>query len=179
MRRATDGDLEAVAELLRIRQGGDPHRHWIQLRRLHRMAREEILVALLGNEIVGFGKYGNLVPPRGAPRHCIPDGWYLTGVVVHPDHRRQGIGDVLTRARLAALFGLTDTVLYFANLRNRTSIALHERFGFEEIARGVWVPGWDFQGGTGLLFRLTREQFQGSSARDPGPHQPNTRKYSS
>lgn len=37
------------------------------------------------------------------------------------------------------------------------TIALHERFGFTQIARDVWLHGVKFEGGAGLLFRAPVE----------------------
>ncbi|MCK4511080.1 GNAT family N-acetyltransferase, partial [bacterium] len=43
---------------------------------------------------------------------------------------------------------------YFSNARNRVSTALHERFGFVEVARGSELAGVSFVGGEGILFQL-------------------------
>jgi ribosomal protein S18 acetylase RimI-like enzyme len=76
------------------------------------------------------------------------------GMVVHPDHRRQGAGAALTRARIDWISTRADAAWYFANARNAASIALHEPFGFEEVTRSFFYPRVDFDGGEGILFRL-------------------------
>jgi ribosomal protein S18 acetylase RimI-like enzyme len=84
----------------------------------------------------------------------IPEGWYLGGVIVTPAMRRRGIGDRLTRERLAWIGGRASRAWYFVNARNRASIDLHDRLGFREEARGIAVPGLTFTGGVGLLFSV-------------------------
>jgi RimJ/RimL family protein N-acetyltransferase len=86
-----------------------------------------------------------------------PAGYYLSGVVVDPEHRGHGIGGQLTRARID--FGWSagaPALYYFANARNAASIALHAKFGFREIERPFRFPGVAFEGGAGVLFRLDR-----------------------
>ena len=77
---------------------------------------------------------------------------YLGGVVVTPTHRRQGIAARLTRARLDWIAARAERAYYFTNERNRASVDLHARFGFQELVRGLQVPGLTFVGGVGLLF---------------------------
>jgi hypothetical protein len=67
--------------------------------------------------------------------------------------RRRGVGLALTRARLEHLGGVTEGVFYFANVRNRASIDLHARLGFEPVTDDFWWPRASFEGGRGILFR--------------------------
>jgi RimJ/RimL family protein N-acetyltransferase len=94
-----------------------------------------------------------LIEIAGGP----PAGYYLSGVVVDPEHRGHGIGGQLTRARID--FGWSagaPALYYFANARNAASIALHAKFGFREIERPFQFPGVAFEDGVGVLFRLER-----------------------
>ncbi|WP_394274807.1 hypothetical protein [Luteococcus sp.] len=42
-------------------------------------------------------------------------------------------------------------VCFFANTRNRASLALHARIGFREITRDFTIPTVSFAGGEGVL----------------------------
>lgn len=116
----------------------------------------DMKVAEFGGQVIGFGKSGHISPPVSAPPNCIPEGWYLTGVVVDPKFRRKRVGYELTHARIEWLFRRTSSVYYFANSRNLPTIALHNHFGFTEVARDIYVPKVTFTDGIGVLFKLTR-----------------------
>jgi len=105
-----------------------------------------VLVAALGDAPVGYGVVAQLAMPG------LPEGWYLSGVVVAPAHRRQGIGACLTRGRLDWVAARDRRAYYFTNERNRVSIDLHTRSGFRELVRDLQVPGITFSNGVGLLF---------------------------
>lgn len=83
----------------------------------------------------------------------LPEGWYLTGVVVTPSERRRGIATRLTRRRLDWIGQRAEEAYYFVNEVNRVSIDLHAGFGFEPIAHDIHVPGVTFRGGRGVLHR--------------------------
>lgn len=83
-----------------------------------------------------------------------PDGWYLGGVIVAPDHRRRGIGRALTAARLTWLRARGDEAFYLTNRANRVSIALHEEFGFEEHMAHFRHPVAGLEPGEGMLYRV-------------------------
>jgi ribosomal protein S18 acetylase RimI-like enzyme len=106
--------------------------------------------------VAGFGRIRFLRPAlEDAAPHPAPDGWYLAGLIVAPERRRQGIGAALTRERLAWIAERADEAFYFASASNRASIALHRRFGFVEVTRTFSVPGVRFERGDGVLFRLS------------------------
>ncbi|HEU0194534.1 MAG TPA: GNAT family N-acetyltransferase [Gaiellales bacterium] len=108
-----------------------------------------LLVAERGGTIIGYG--------RAALWRVDPDdgrgGYYLVGVGVRPDHHRQGIALALTEARMRWIAGRADEAWYFTNARNAASIALHGRFGFQEMARAPSFRGVPFSGGEGILYR--------------------------
>ena len=114
-----------------------------------------LVVAECADEAIGYGRVLQFAPEPDAPTDIAPAGYYLMGMVVHPDHRRKGVGAALTQARIDWISMRADAAWYFANARNTASIALHESFGFAEFTRSFSYPRLDFDGGEGILFRLT------------------------
>ena len=65
-----------------------------------------------------------------------PSQWWLIGLVVHPGHRRRGIGKALSEAGIAyARERGATTIRSEAHLDNEVSISFHEHFGFENEGR--------------------------------------------
>jgi ribosomal protein S18 acetylase RimI-like enzyme len=155
IRHATHEDCSAIAALTAQREGLTDDQ---ALRRatsalLKPADTNLILVAQTQSQVIGFAKaaYIQFDPP--VPQ--VPHGWYLTGVIVDPHHRRRGIGTTLTNSRLQWIARHASEVFYFANSLNRVSIELHQHFDFEEVSRNFRYPGTTFSGGgTGVLFRL-------------------------
>ena len=114
--------------------------------------RSLLLVAALSGRVLGYGKADYFSAPEDAPANAAPDGWYLSGLIVRPSHRRRGVGAELTRERLALIAQKSSKASYFSNLRNQVSIALHGHFGFVEVTRDFWFPTAEFTGGVGVLF---------------------------
>ena len=113
-----------------------------------------LVVAERAEDVIGYGRVLRFVPEPDAPADIAPSGYYLMGLVVHPDHRRRGVAAALTQARLEWISKHADEAWYFANARNAASIALHAPFGFEEVTRSFLYPRVDFGLGEGVLFRL-------------------------
>lgn len=151
-------DVEALGRISAEREGGDVQTQGAAFSR----ALEDddfghsllVLVAEADGDIVGFGKTRYLSEGDGAGAGASPEGWYLTGVIVDPRFRRRGVGTRLTVERLKWIAEKSHVAYYFANARNRVSIALHERFGFREVGRGAEFAGVSFVGGEGMLFRV-------------------------
>ena len=112
-----------------------------------------LVVAECVGEVIGYGRAERFEPAADAPPDIAPPGYYLMGLVVHPDHRRRGVGAALTQARLDWMSNQADLGWYFANARNAASIALHASFAFEEVTRSFFFPRVDFDRGEGILFR--------------------------
>jgi ribosomal protein S18 acetylase RimI-like enzyme len=157
IRPAREGDAGDVGRISAEREGMDTE---TVIAAVEKDLRDDslgrtrvVLVAEVDGSVVGYGKarYRDGEEPQSGAG--LPEGWYLTGVVVDPLFRRMGIGAKLTAARMRWIAERGSAAYYFANARNRVSIALHERFGFEEITRGPAFGREQFTGGEGVLFR--------------------------
>ena len=173
VRPSVPADRDALAEIAWMRNGGELA-HYVQrfARDLanHGKPPDELwLTALVGGRCVGYGKVASLVVPADAPPNHAPAGYYLGGVSVHPDFRRNGIGRELTRRRLLWVAERADEAFYFVNAQNRASIDLHARFGFVEVTRDFFMPGASFTGGTGILFRADLGPLREETAPSPRP----------
>ncbi|MEW5849982.1 MAG: GNAT family N-acetyltransferase [Myxococcota bacterium] len=70
-----------------------------------------------------------------------PPGWYLLGVVVHPDWRRRGVARALTDERLAWLTPRAERVFSFTAPENHAAMAMHAAHGFTEVRRDFTMRG--------------------------------------
>ena len=157
IRSARSSDADAIGRISAEREGRDPSQDSAAVARDLRDEsigrRRIVLVAELDGSVVGFGKALYREEETAQAGRGLPEGWYLTGVVVDPDFRRMGVGTRLTAARMEWIAERASAAYYFANASNRVSIALHEDFGFVEIARAPAFGSESFIGGEGVLFR--------------------------
>ncbi|RZF22369.1 GNAT family N-acetyltransferase [Halobacteriovorax vibrionivorans] len=112
-----------------------------------------IIVAQVGDQIVGYGRsiyYSELMIKNYS--YPSPVGWYLMGVTIDPQYRGQNIGALLTRKRLDHINQVASKAYYVANANNKTSIRMHEKFGFKEKERGAGFLKICFNNGLGILF---------------------------
>jgi ribosomal protein S18 acetylase RimI-like enzyme len=158
IRPAEVKDAEGLAVLKEEREGGSAaeHREGFLAELAGGGADRErmLLVAECGGALAGFARAALFRPAPDAPARTAPAGWFLAGLYVTPAWRGRGIGAKLTEERLRWLAGRAGEIFYFVNARNRSSIALHAGFGFEEMTREFEYPGVTFTGGVGILFRL-------------------------
>ena len=157
IRAAAADDLPRLAPISAAREGTTIEAALGRFARFHEAAgsgRALVMLAEVNGEAIGFGKASYFTPPAGSAPNVAPEGWYLSGVVVTPRYRRRGVGARLTAARLEWIARVAGDapVHYFANLRNRVSIELHARHGFEELTRDFSHPHARFEGGAGALF---------------------------
>ncbi len=149
--------MEALAKIAQERSSGELADHRARIRGEigeGSSVRERLLVvATVAEAVVGFGRVRWIQPEADPSANPAPPGYYLGGVIVTPEHRRQGIGAELTRARLDWIRARAPKAWYFASALNRASIDLHARFGFREVTRDFSGPGVSFTGGVGILFR--------------------------
>lgn len=112
-----------------------------------------VVVARVGGEVAG---YGNVIHLADHPADGAPGGFYLMGVSVMPAWRRRGIGDALTRWRMAWVWAREPQVWCFVSAANPASIDLHRALGFEEVRRAPRFQGVAFDCGEGVLLRARR-----------------------
>jgi len=150
VRPATDADLPACATLLALRDG-DPLGVWLDRLRFHLTAGEQLFVADLNGVVVGYARLSWQSPVSNGGRN-LPDGHYLSGMIVDPRYRRRGIGRALTRARIAWTRARDERAYFVVNATNSASMDLHREAGFRELTRDFDFPGITFTGGDGVLF---------------------------
>jgi ribosomal protein S18 acetylase RimI-like enzyme len=156
VREAGGAELDVAARLAASERGG-AEEGW---RERFAADRDDagacFLVAVLGaGAVVGYGRARYVEPRPDAPARAAPAGYYLTGVLVAPGHRRAGAGEQLTRARMSWAAERAEEMWYFTNAGNRASLRLHEALGFAEVTRDFVFPGVTFKGGVGVLCRAS------------------------
>jgi GNAT superfamily N-acetyltransferase len=155
IRPAQPRDLDACAQLIVSRTGGPPdERKQRLLADLDDRTRYSA-VACSRDEVIGYGGVMRHERSPADPPTMAPTGFYLVGLIVTPDWRRHGVGELLTRDRMRWVAQRADHVYYFANLANRPILDLHHTFGFEEVTRDFTFPRAPLTPGTGVLLRAS------------------------
>ncbi len=152
IRDAEPRDVDALAALSAARNGRPLDRAREGMRRRLDFENALLLVATIGDAFLGYAGAQVLEPPPQPDGSATPSGWYLTGLVVAPAHRRRGVGAGLTSARMERL--ASHDVFAFMSDANRASIVLHENLGFARVLDHFAYPGVSFTGGSGSLYRL-------------------------
>ncbi|GAA3114960.1 ribosomal protein S18 acetylase RimI-like enzyme [Kribbella aluminosa] len=153
VRAAVDADLTRCAELIVSRTGGP-----VDVRRARLVADLErpdryTVVAEIDGEVVGYALVlRHQISPTDPP-NTAPGGYYLIGLIVAPEHRRHGIGELLTQERIRWTAERADEVYYFANVANGATLDLHLSFGFTEVTRDFSFPNAPLKPGTCVLLR--------------------------
>lgn len=154
------GDLDELASYVeRHSASEDPGALVASVRHSLTTGRGSVVLAWLAGQLVGYART-DLLAPIG-PDDPAPAGIYLSGLHVAVEHRRRGVGRLLTTERLGLLgrappptgadgFG---HVRCFVNARNGASIALHRELGFVVEGRAASYLGVTFTGGEGVLLR--------------------------
>lgn len=156
VRRAERAEVDSVAEGMAVR-GGTNDDCRAAADRLMREAQFLLLAWGQGadrSRPIGWsGAMRVPLAPGGSPV------WLVAGLAVAPEQRRSGVGTQLIRAvmREAGTEGECSMLHSVINARNQASIALHERLGFSEVARGTTFAGIRFEGGVGVLLSARPE----------------------
>lgn len=112
-----------------------------------------IFVAIVNHQIIGYARsiyFNEKVISKY--RYPAPVGWYLMGVTVIKEFRGRGVGAQLTQYRLNHIKQVSSRAYYVVNENNKTSIKLHESFGFKEVQRAKGFLKVEFEDGEGVLF---------------------------
>lgn len=155
VRPAISEDVAACLSLWLAERGGDADTRRDRLVRDLDEPERLLVVASLAGEFVGYGRATRFESPADAAPDVAPSGYYLIGLVVAPSARRRGVGRALTEARLAWIGVRAREAWYFVNARNAASLELHRKLGFVEVTRTFWYPEVSFDGGEGVLCRVT------------------------
>jgi GNAT superfamily N-acetyltransferase len=139
VRIGTERDVQACVRLV-VAIGAGEAASWRQTltRTVRDGQRRALFVAEARGQVVG---YGRVVYAEADPdvETAAPAGWYLLGLVVDQAWRRRGIGEALTRARMAWVAERSDRLYCFIAHGNLASHELHERLGFTQLPR-TWIP---------------------------------------
>lgn len=154
MRPATAEDLGACARLVAAYEGGDPEDWRGRFGAFISSPDGWMAVAVEDGHVIGYGRVQHQVGGVMEADPPLPDGYYLSGVVVAESERRRGIGSAVCDARISWVADRAEGVWFFTNRWNTASRALHRKVGFREV-REFSSPRLD--GGCGVLgHRLTR-----------------------
>ncbi|MBS2536332.1 GNAT family N-acetyltransferase [Catenulispora sp. NF23] len=150
---AVGDDLGALAEVQVEARGGVVSDWTGRIGRTLGDERSMVVVARVGAEVAGYANVIHLAVHAG---DGAPEGHYLMGVSVVPRWRRRGIGDALTRWRMAWVWEREPDVWCFISAANPASIDLHLGLGFVEVRRAPVLQGVPFDCGEGVLLRARR-----------------------
>ena len=130
VRMGAKADVEACTRLA-VAIGAGTADAWRQtLSRTVRDGQQRALfVADASGQVVGYGRVvctdaGPAVPADTAVPRAAPPGWYLLGLVVDEAWRRRGIGEALTKARMAWVSERSSRLYCFTSHANLASQAL-------------------------------------------------------
>lgn len=153
VRPARDEDLDPCAELIVTRTGGSAADRRERLVADLRNPDRYTVVACADGQVIGYAAVIRHEVSPTDPPNVAPTGYYLIGLIVAPDWRRHGIGDLLTEERMRWTAERATAVYYFANLANNPILDLHQRFGFTEVTRDFTFPRAPLTPGTCVLLR--------------------------
>jgi ribosomal protein S18 acetylase RimI-like enzyme len=146
-------DLDVCAQLIVSRTGGSADERRVRLQADLDDPTRYSVVACVDDQVIGYAAVIRHELSPDDPPTTAPTGYYLIGLIVSPDWRRHGIGELLTTERLRWTAERADDVYYFANLANGAILDLHERFGFTEVTRDFIFPRAPLKPGTCVLLR--------------------------
>ena len=115
---------------------------------------DPMFVAMMEDQVIGYGRVTLYNSEKTQARHLSPDGWYFMGMIIDQNYRRMGIGTHLSEHRIEWLKNKgAKEVFSFVNADNKASLDLHEHLDFEIVEEGPGFLNVDFDGGSGILFK--------------------------
>jgi len=131
IRKATSTDIAACAVLICGHVSGNLEDWRSRFERDLANPQRQFLVATVDASVVGYGHTTLHSDKSEDETTSSPTGYFLSGLLVSPAHRRKGLGILLTIARIDELRQLTDVIYYRAEPSNQATINLHSRLGFK------------------------------------------------
>jgi ribosomal protein S18 acetylase RimI-like enzyme len=148
IRRATTSDLTECALLISNHESGVFEDWRSRFEQDLANPLRLFLVATIDDSVAGYGHTTFYTRTSEGDVDTSPTGYFLSGLLISPGHRRQGLGTLLTSARIDELRQVTKTIYYRAEPDNRATIDLHARLGFTKVGT-MQSDGRDF-----TLYRL-------------------------
>jgi ribosomal protein S18 acetylase RimI-like enzyme len=143
IRNATPSDLDACALLISNHVSGESEEWRSRFEQDLANPRRLFLVATIDDSVVAYGHTTFHTRTSDNEANAGPGGYFLSGLLVSPAHRRQGLGTLLTSARIDELRQVTDVIYYRAESDNQATIDMHSQLGFKEVG-AVKRDGRDF-----------------------------------
>lgn len=125
-----------------------------------------LYVAIINTEVVGLCRfYHSEGLPVNKKKFSAPEGWYGMGILVSSKWRRNNVAKYLTLERVKLLKNLKVNCLYsIVDSNNKTSIKMHEEFGFIKIDQAHGFLHLDFKDQIAFLLELKINYIQQSQA---------------
>ncbi len=137
VREAAIGDIEAIVNIFNFevahgRSNYETREHTLEERRAWwKQLRDRnlpVLVAEMGDRVVGFGSLSPFSPNSGY-RLTVTGALY-----VDPDYRRDGVGRAIARQLIIKAYELgLHSIVVAVNSQNEASLTLLESVGFERV----------------------------------------------
>jgi ribosomal protein S18 acetylase RimI-like enzyme len=143
IRKATLTDITACALLISNHVSGNLEDWQSRFEQDLANPRRHFLVATVDDSVEGYGHTTFHTGLSEDETKLSPTGYFLSGLMVSPAHRRKGLGQLLTIARIDELRQVTDLIYYRAEHDNQATIELHSRLGFKSIG-SVQSDGREF-----------------------------------
>lgn len=133
IRKATPSDLDACALLISNHVSGEFEEWRSRFEQDLANPRRLFLVATIDDSVVAYGHTTFHTRTSENKVNAGPGGYFLSGLLVSPGHRRQGLGTLLTSARIDELRQVTNVIYYRCEPDNQATIDMHSQLGFREI----------------------------------------------
>lgn len=143
MRKATPSDLDACALLISNHESGEFEDWRSRFEQDLANPQRHFLVATIDDLVVAYGHTTFHTRTSESEAGASPSGYFLSGLLVSPGHRREGLGTLLTVARIDELRRVTGVIYYRAEPDNQATIDMHSQLGFRKVET-VKSDGRDF-----------------------------------